>query len=90
MSHAVNPIILTTVGDVIIGRGRVLALVWTGQTDSGDTVELNGANFWEATTDSNQTYLSTVWAPYGIPIPPGGVKLTQISNGKVLVYLNEA
>jgi len=85
-----NPIVMRVVGDVIVGRRRVIGLVWTGQTDASDTVQLNEGDFWDATTDSNQTYISTVWAPHGIPIPVGGLKLTQISNGKILVYLNEA
>ena len=85
-----NPIVLQTVGDVIIGRRRILGVIWTGATTSGDTVQLNGGDFWEGRTVVAETYQGVVWSPYGIAVPEGGLRLTQISNGRVLVYIAEA
>lgn len=85
-----NPIVLKTVGDEIVGRGRVLSVLWVGVTACGDTVQLNDGTFWEGATTLTRTYQGAVWSPYGIPLPNGRLELTQISNGKVLIYFVEA
>ena len=85
-----NPIVMQSPGDTILGRRRISSLIWVGATSNGDTVQLNDGDFWEGRTTLAQTYQGVVWSPYGIPVPDGKLTLTQISNGKVLVYLLEA
>lgn len=85
-----NPVVFQTVGDKLVGVGRILSVIWTGATAAGDTVQLNGGDFWEGRTNLVQTYQGVVWAPYGMPVPGNALELTQISNGRVLIYLLEA
>ena len=85
-----NPVILEVVGDEIVGAGRVGAVIWTGATTSGDTVELNNGDFWRCRTDTTQTYLGMSLSQHGVTIPNQRLRLTQISAGRIYVYVLEA
>ena len=85
-----NPVILEVVGDEIVGAGRVQAIIWTGATTLGDTIELNNGDFWRGRTDTTQTYLGAAFPQHGVTIPNERLRLTQISAGRVYVYILEA
>jgi hypothetical protein len=88
-----GPIIMDTVGDTFAEASRVLLFIWEGATSAGDTISVHAANgigtlLWAARTPDTQTYLGANFGPSGIPAPDG-FKLTQISAGRLLVYLRE-
>ena len=89
---AVGPIILSVVGDEFIQGARILVIIWEGATSSGDTITLvdrkEGRLLWSGRTDASQTYLGANFGGEGLHAP-FGFKLTQISNGRLLVYLRE-
>jgi len=91
MAQLTNPIILSVAGDKIIGRIRVLALIWVGTSTAGDTAKLNGGEFWEGVSDGSHVYEGISFAPHGMPTG-GTLELTQISNSttKLFVYIMEA
>lgn len=88
-----GPYILTTAGDVITTGLRVLAIIWEGATSAGDTALIldRGSNavLWAGRTDASNTYLGANFGPEGIPCPDG-VRLSQISGGRVFVYPRES
>lgn len=89
MREWTNPVVLRVAGDKIVGKFRILSFLWVGVTTSGDTVQINDGNTWEGRTDGTQTYIGMSFQPHGLPVN-GGITLTQISAGKVLVYIVEA
>lgn len=83
---------LSVVGDAYIQGARILAVLWEGATASGDTAtlrhRLDGDLLWAGRTDSTQTYQGVNLGPSGIHAPKG-FQLTQLSAGRILVYLRE-
>lgn len=83
------PVVLQTVGDVFSPPCRIMAIVWTGTTTSGDTVQLRdkltGELLWEAFTDTTKTYLGINLSD--LNVHTNGFRAAAISAGKVIVYL---
>ena len=89
----IGPVILSVVGDVFTQGVRIGGIIWEGTTTSGDTVELKcpGTNtlLWSGRTSDTETYLGAAgMPPLGIHCP-NGFQLSQISAGRLLVYINE-
>jgi len=89
----IGPVILTVAGDKFIQGVRIAAIIWEGATTAGDTVLVSdpatGAVIWPGRTDSGHTYLGANFGPKGIHLP-NGFQLSQISAGRVCVYLAQA
>ena len=83
---------MQVVGDVFTQGARILMILWEGATTIGDTAVLrhrvDGDLLWAGRTDTDQTYQGANFGPSGIHAPRG-FELTQISAGRVLVYLRE-
>ena len=83
---------MSVAGDTFPSPARILAIIWEGATASGDTVQLVSANspdlLWPGRTDTTQTYQGANFGPEGLHAPLG-FKLSQISSGRVLVFLRE-
>ena len=89
----IGPVILSVAGDEFLDSCRILLILWTGATTSGDTARVvsrddTGAEIWRGRTDSTQVYLGANFGPTGLHAPVG-FKLNQISAGTVSVYLKE-
>ncbi len=88
-----NPIVLTVAGTSYAKACRILAIIWEGSTTANDTAVLNdpvtGAVIWPVRTSSTSTYLGITFAGAGFDAP-NGVTLSQISAGRVCVYLAKA
>ena len=88
----IGPIVLEVQGDEYIDPARINAIIWEGATTSGDTVELrereSGNILWPGRTSDTQTYLGANLGESGLHAPTG-FRLTQISSGRLLVYLKE-
>jgi hypothetical protein len=89
----IGPVVMSVVGDVYTDSARILAILWEGATTSGDTVSINcpqtNALLWAGRTDVTQTYMGGNIGPEGIHAPYG-FRLSQISAGRLLVYLRES
>lgn len=86
-----GPVVLGVVGDTFTAPARVLAVIWEGATTSGDTAEVrarDGNLLWAGRTNTTHTYLGVNLGEKGIGVPLG-FTLTQLSAGRVLVYLKE-
>ena len=87
-----GPVVLTVAGDQYIDPCRILVVIWEGPTSAGDTVALTargtGSLLWPGRTDSSNTYLGANFGANGVHCPQG-FRLSQISGGRVLVYLLE-
>ena len=92
LSPSVGPVVLQVAGDRFVSPCRILAVVWVGDTQSGDNVSMHCPTtnrlLWKARTDANETYLGINVGVEGIPCP-FGFKLSEITAGEVLVYLRE-
>ena len=92
----IGPVILSVVGDVYIQGARILAFVWEGATTANDTVTIHARSpagtpaelLFAGRTDTTSTFQGLNLTPTGLHAP-GGFMLTQISAGRVLVYLRE-
>ena len=86
-----NPISLSVASDRYAKSAKIAAVIWEGATTSGDTAEIventTGFTLWKGRTDTTVTYLGIVFDA-GIPAD-GGFSLSQISSGRVLVYLKD-
>lgn len=88
----VGAVILNVAGEEYVFSARIVAIIWEGATTSGDTVSIrsrgpiSSTELWAGRTDTTQTYLGANFGPYGINCPDGFV-LTQISSGRLFVYL---
>lgn len=85
----VGPVIMSVVGDAFTASVTVRAINWTGATTAGDTVVLRERStnniIFEGRAVGTQT-----WEGVALNMScPGGFFLSQISAGKVLVYLAE-
>lgn len=84
---------MSVAGDAFVEPARIASVLWEGVTTSGDTVTLRarGSNalLWVCRTGDTQTYLGKTFTEKGLPAPTGFI-LSQISAGRVLVYLREA
>lgn len=93
MAARIGPVVLEVQGDEYVNGARIAGIIWEGATTAGDTVELRcretGNLLWPGRTDTTNTYLGAV----GIGVRgihcPSGFRLTQISAGRVAVYLEE-
>ena len=74
------------------GNGYVDAIIWEGATSEGDTVQLvhngNGGRFWSGRASGTQTYLGIAFPGLGQKAT-NGIKVTQISSGRVYIYFRE-
>lgn len=88
-----NPVILTAAGNSYLKACRILAMVWEGATTANDTAVVSdpvtGNVLWPVRTSSTSTYLGITFPGPGFDVPNGFV-LSQISAGRVCVYLNKA
>lgn len=88
-----NPVVMTAAGDAYTVPCRVLAIIWSSASTSGDTVTLNKRGdeqslLWPGRTSDTQTYQGVNFGPWGIHCPEGFV-LNAISSGTLAVYLAE-
>lgn len=88
-----GPVILSVAGDQFLDACRILAIVWEGATSAGDTAVLTargtGSILWPGRAAGSHTYLDPNFGPDGLHCP-NGFTLSQISAGRVCVYLREA
>jgi len=88
----IGPVVMTVSGDTFVKPARISGILWEGVTTSGDTVEIKCPEthllIWAGRTDSTQTYLGAMIPKEGIHAPYG-FTLSQISAGRVLVFLSE-
>jgi len=84
-----GPVALTAVGQAFVGPAQIRAVLWEGVTTVGDTCELRarGDNrlLFPGRATSTQTWQGVVLEM----TCPEGFILTQLSAGRVLVYLAE-
>ena len=88
-----GPIVLQVVGDTFTDSARITAVIWTGATTAGDTIELRDAKtnalLWTARTPDTNTYLGVNLGPKGLGAS-NGFRLAMAPVGtKLLVYLME-
>ena len=84
---------LQVAGDTFADSARITAVIWTGSTTAGDTVELRDARtntlLWAGQTPDTNTYLGINLGPKGLGAP-NGFRVTKITTGtRLLVYLME-
>lgn len=90
----VGPVILTSVDDAFTESAKIEAIVWEGATTAGDTCQVKGRSttqnveFWKGRTATTHTYLGISFGTKGLSAPDG-FRLSQLSAGRVLVYLKE-
>ena len=89
-----GPIIMSVAGDSFPFPARILVILWEGATTSGDTVAVTSVTpprqvLWAARTDLTQTYLGANFGTEGLHCPDG-FRASQISAGRLLIYLREA
>ena len=90
MAHPVTgPVVMTTTGDAFIEPAQIRAILWDGATTAGDTVELR-----ERTSNNllfvGRAVATQTWEGVVLDMrAPSGFRLSQISAGRLLVYLDE-
>ena len=89
---AIGPAVLVNPGDQFTDACRIIAIVWTGTTVSGDTVVLRhrvtNELLWEGMTNTTKTYLGINLGPNGEHCP-NGFYLASIAAGTLKVYINQ-
>ena len=85
----ISPRVLTAVGQGETEPVQIRAILWEGATVAGDTCELthreSGRLLFAGRAIGTQT-----WEGVVLPISaPSGFTLTQLSSGRLLVYLDE-
>lgn len=84
-----GPFVFAVVGDQLLTPLRVSLVIWEGTTTAGDTAELRdpvtNALLWAGRAVGTQTYDGAAFGPFGLPAAHG-VRLSQLSAGRVLVY----
>ena len=88
-----GPVVMTVAGDEFIQPARILAIIWEGSTNAGDTIEIVQREeadplIWPARTNGVDTYLGVSFATEGVDAP-NGFKLKVHQNGRIAVYLRE-
>jgi len=77
---------------ITVNNGYVDAIVWEGVTTEGDTCQIihngNGSRFWAGRAWGPQTYEGIAFAGPGQKAS-NGLKVTQISAGRVYIYFRE-
>jgi hypothetical protein len=85
----VGPVILAVVGDSFVQPAQIRAFIWEGASTAGDTCEVRerstGNIIFPGRATGTQTYEGLALRVAA----PGGFTLTQISSGRVFVYLDE-
>ena len=90
----IGPVILSVAGDAFVCGARLLAILWEGASTAGDTARVNGrlgsdaTILWAGRANDTQTYQGANFGTHGVHAPDG-FRLSQISSGRVLVYLRE-
>ena len=83
---------MSVAGDSFTQSCRIASIVWEGATTSGDTALLSHRGtadiLWPGRTNTTQTYLGISFPRPGLHCP-NGFTLSQISAGRLMVYLNE-
>ena len=83
-----GPVILTAAGQEQAGPVQIRGILWEGATSSGDTCELReigGRLLFAGRATGAQTWQGVV-----LPLTaPKGIRLTQLSAGRLIVYLAE-
>jgi len=72
-------------------NGYVDCIIWEGATAEGDTCQLthnSGGRFWSGRATGTQTYLGVAFPGLGQKASDG-IKVTQISAGRVYIYFRE-
>jgi len=73
-------------------QGYVEAVIWEGATTEGDTCQLhhngNGGRFWTGRALGTQTYIGIAFPGKGQKAT-NGIKVGQISSGRVYIYFRE-
>ena len=86
---ALNPVVASAVGSMISSSVCVEAIVWDASSTAGDTVELrdpvDNRLLWCGRAADAYTYQGISFGVSGLSCP-NGVRLSQISSGRVLVY----
>lgn len=87
--RAVGPVILDTVGDEFVESVEIRAFLWEGVTTAGDTCEI----LERSTTNIlfvGRAVGTQTWQGVTLNISaPGGFRLSQLSAGRVFVYIDE-
>ena len=87
-------IICTATGFEYDKACRIIGVIWTGSTTTGDEAMVKGRLgskqrvFWHGQTDSSNTYLGGIWGWPGLHAPDG-FKIERLFAGTVYVYLSE-
>jgi hypothetical protein len=85
----IGPVILGAASESYDTAARIRAIVWEGASTAGDTCELRerstGNLLFVGRATGTQTYEGLVLTQHA----PGGFLLSQLSSGRVLVYLDE-
>lgn len=88
----IGPVVMSIVGDIFVDPARISALIWEGTSAAGDTCELRCAQtrslLWAGRANDTNNYQGASVPQEGIHAP-FGFELTQLSSGRVLVYLRE-
>ena len=85
----IGPIVLAVVNDEFVLPAQIRAVVWEGATTAGDTCEVRDRSsnslLFKGRAVGTQTWEGMVLGMSA----PSGFRLTQLSSGRVLVYLAE-
>lgn len=96
MDFLPGPVILRQVGDEYTKGCRIVQILWEGQTNANDIVEVRGLpgrttsgyRIWKGRAVDTSTYAGISFGVPGIPCPYG-FKLEQRDNGEVSVYIRQ-
>lgn len=85
-----DPIVLTAANQEIEDPIRLNLIIWEGSTTAGDTVTVRHRDeqeslAWAGRTNDTNTYLGVNLGERGLHCP-SGLRLTQISAGRLLLY----
>jgi hypothetical protein len=79
---------------ITVANGYVDAIIWEGATTAGDTVQIvhngsKGHRFWAGRASGTQTYQGITFPGAG-QRAASGLKVSQISSGRVYIYFRDA
>ena len=85
------PFALEAVNDAFAEECRIMGVIWTGTTTSGDSAQLKdnatGDVLWQATTTSTKTYKGVMFPePF---VPCFGFVASSLSSGTLFVYISQ-
>lgn len=85
------PFLLESANDAFAEECRIMGIIWTGTTTSGDSAQVKdnttGEVLWEAYTTSTKTYKGVMFPePF---VHCSGFVASRLSSGILLIYISQ-